>query len=121
MSESAEDYRKLVVAIDFDDTITMPSPYPITGNLNPIAKECMIRLHEAGVCIAIWTAREGEYEIEARRLINEWGLPYDSFNDDIYEGSSRKIKYDYLLDDRAYPDKKVPWEEMTDAILREVR
>ena len=33
-----------VIAIDFDGTITLPSPYPITGKIRPEAIEVIKRI-----------------------------------------------------------------------------
>ena len=84
------------VAIDFDNTITHKSKFPVTGQLNIEAKEFLYKLKELGCYLILHTARTGRYKKEAVDLCSAWGLPID----EVAEGNS-KVDAHYYVDDRS--------------------
>ena len=51
----------MIVAVDFDDTITYPSPYPITGKIRIDAIDTLNYFKDMGIKIILWTCRTGKY------------------------------------------------------------
>ena len=88
---------KKVIAIDFDDTITLPSPYPITGALNPKAIKVIKKLKEKYTLI-LWTCREGQSLDEAIQLLKAQNIIFDYVNE--CPQGTRKVVADYYIDDR---------------------
>ena len=89
-----------VVAIDFDNTITLNSTYKTTGTLNPIAKKIILKLKKMNCILILWTSREKEDLKEALNLIKKWKLPFDYINEYPLRGNSRKINVDMYIDDK---------------------
>lgn len=101
------------IAIDFDDTITEISPYPITGKVREDAKLYIKKLWDDGHTLILWTSRGGKYLDEAIDVLHESGLlPYFSFiNDDGSQiQKSRKINADFYIDDRSM-FTEIVWED----------
>ena len=68
---------KKIIAVDYDDTITLYAPYPERADLNPKAKKYLDKLHEKGYTLVLWSARDGkDYDKAYNRCINEFGLTY---------------------------------------------
>lgn len=112
--------RKKIIAVDFDDTITLPSPYPITGELNPEAKKYLKLLYNKGYSLILWTSRVGIYYDEALRLIIDWDLPvtFDYLNKNK-RGTTGKLVADFYIDDKSLPDK-LNWEKIYNYIINNV-
>lgn len=84
----------MTFCIDFDGTLTEPSPYPITGALIPERIEYVKRLKSQGHTIILHTARKWEDLDEAVKLCAEQGLVFD----EVHGGKPRADKY---VDDKA--------------------
>lgn len=90
-----------IIAVDFDGTITLDSPYPITGkpNMNMVN---LIKKLQVNNKIILWTCREGKYLEEALNICSSLGIVFDEVNENIDKtSSSRKIYADYYIDDKA--------------------
>lgn len=89
------------IAIDFDDTITENSPYPITGKIREDAIRYITKLYEDGHTLILWTCRYGDYLEEAINLLAKSNLLhcFKYINEDGIN-KSRKIVADYYIDDR---------------------
>lgn len=109
-----------LIAIDFDDTITKHSPYPIMGELNQEAASYIVKLHKAGYTLALWTCRSGKYLDEAVQLLKDNNL-YDCFtfiNDDLYHNNDhRKIIASFYIDDRSTLGE-INWQQVYSYILK---
>lgn len=92
MYSSIEDNREvdsvMIIAIDFDDTLTEPSEYPITGKLRVEEVKRLIDLQKQGNKIVLWTGRKGKYFQEALHLCNEAGLIFDDIVPHKYEADA---------------------------------
>lgn len=97
--------RNKVVAVDFDNTITLLSRYPVTGKIDVKAIPVIKTLQEQGNKIILWTCREGEELEEAIMLCKAYGLTFDRINENIDGTYTRKIKADLYVDDKAV----FPW------------
>lgn len=90
--------QKKIIAVDFDDTITTPSPYPITGKIRPEAVRVLKRLKEKYI-ILLWTARTGNHLQEALNLIHKSGIEIDYVNW-LPGQTGNKPNADIFIDDR---------------------
>lgn len=80
------------IALDFDDTITELSPFPITGEVRTDEIERAKELQRQGHVVALWTGRTGKYLKEAIDICKQHGLIFDEiapckFVADIYVDS----------------------------------
>ena len=61
MDNIVERYEKQlkakIIAVDFDNTITLPCPYPNACKLDKRAKKYLDKLHEKGYRLILWSAR----------------------------------------------------------------
>lgn len=90
--------KNKVLFIDFDNTLTHRSQYPVTGKLNRSVVEYVKELSKHNVLI-LWTCRTGDELKEAVELCESAGIHFQGFNE--YAGIKYlKPKYDFLLDDK---------------------
>lgn len=83
----------MIIAVDFDNTLTQKGIFPITGKINYNAISYVLELQKNGHTIILHTARTGKYLEEAIKLCKDNGLVFD----DIKE----KFDADYYIDDKA--------------------
>ena len=92
----------MILAIDFDGTITEKSAYPTTGKIRPEAITFLKSLREYGAKLILWTCRTGADLDEAVRLCYDHGLVFDAVNDNIRlnnhgKNSRRRFMMKWLL------------------------
>ena len=91
-------YKNKVLFIDFDNTLTHNSKYPITGKLNKSVVEYVKELSKSNTLI-LWTCRTGNELKEAVKLCETTGIHFQGYNE--YNGVEYvKPKYDLLIDDK---------------------
>ena len=115
------DKRKLILAIDFDGTITN-GEWPFNPTLKENAKECINYLHDILNCeIIIWTCRcngNGYNSLnDAINFLKLNDIHYDFINEngsimEHWDTDSRKIFADFYIDDRNFPFQDVNWKEI---------
>lgn len=120
-----EDYFKQAegkyIAVDYDDTITLYRPYPEKAALNPEAKKYLLKLHEKGYKLVLWTARIGDsYDEAYNRCINEFELPLIKDNEDLIHGKSGKLVASFYIDDKSYINRKVKWKKIYKYIINNI-
>lgn len=103
----------MIIAIDFDDTITYPSPFPTMGKIKPEAVEVIKELKKKHTLI-LWTCREGEWLNEALEALSKHNVEFDYVNE-CPEGS-RKVVADIYIDDRAFGGC-VDWKIISEKLL----
>lgn len=110
-----------IIAVDFDNTITLPCPYPYTGELNKTAKKYLDKLHNKGYRLVLWSARiEKDYEEAYNLCVNKFGMPYiEKDTDDLVHGVSGKLVASFYIDDLAYP-KKLNWKKLYKYITKNI-
>ena len=115
-----EQLKMKIIAVDFDNTITMPCPYPRTGILNTTAKKYLDKLHDAGFTLVLWSARLSDTYDEAYNLcIDNFKMPYiQRDTDELIHGSTGKLLASFYIDDLAYPGKKINWRKLYRHIIR---
>ncbi len=108
----------MTIAVDFDGTI-VENKYPQIGELQSGAKDTLLRLHEEGHKIIIWTCRSGDLLVEAMNFLLWHGIPFDQVNDNLrenieqYGGNSRKVCADVYIDDSCILwEGEIDWERI---------
>ena len=114
-------YKQKIIAVDYDDTITLYAPYPQKAYLNPKAKKYLNKLKEKGYILVLWSARNlRDYDEAYDRCINEFGLSFmkkDSSN--FVHGSTGKLVANFYIDDRSTLGK-LNWKKVYKFIVNNV-
>lgn len=108
----------MVIAVDFDGTLTEKNIFPEIAPLRKHAKETIKHLQDAGHKVVLWTCREGKYLDEARVFLRLNGIELDGFNYSPYQLQSRKIVADVYIDDKnVFMVDDVDWYKIEEYIL----
>jgi hypothetical protein len=100
---------ELVLAIDFDGTITTEPDMGHELVLQPECKRVLQRLNHDGIRLCLWTCRTGPHLQEAIEFLEKEDLywVFDSINDQLPEVNekyapnvARKIGADFYIDDK---------------------
>jgi len=111
----------MTIAVDFDGTI-VEHEYPKIGKPIPFAFEVLRKLqHEENHILILWTMREGRLLQEAVDYCEKNGIYFYACNknypeEDIQNGTPRKIGVDLFIDDRnigGLPDWGVIYQIIT--------
>lgn len=105
---------KKVIAIDFDNTITYPSPFPIMGQIRPEAVEVIKQL-KGKYILLLWTARTGKYLQEALGLLVKYGIEFDYINK-LPNQEGPKPEADIFIDDRNI-GSTIDWYKIKELLL----
>jgi len=109
--------NKLVLAIDFDGTISSEN-YPGIGTLRRGAKESINGWYNDGHTIIINSCRSGKYEVDMIEFLEASGIKYHEVNNnsphriDLYARDCRKIGADIYIDDKNCFNKIVLWKNI---------
>ena len=98
----------MVIAIDFDGTITTDNPFPIMGELRHHCKEAINYISKYNE-VVLWTCRTGEYLNEAKDFLHANGIDIS-----IPAEIRSKLKADIYIDDRNFPFREIDWFEIED-------
>ena len=99
-----------IIAVDFDGTLCEQC-WPEIGKPNLRLIGELIYRKSMGDKLILWTCRAGEQLDNAVKWCKEYGLVFDSVNDNLpeivnlYGSNSRKITADIYIDDRSMQ----PW------------
>ena len=109
----------MVIAIDFDGTITKENLFPKIGELRKNVIDVIKNLQNHGHKCVLWTCREGKYLIEARNLLESKGLIMDGINTSPYDhiNQGRKMIADLYIDDRNIFAGEIDWKAIEKHIL----
>lgn len=108
----------MIIAVDFDGTITEEDLYPNIGKLRTSFINWLINRKQQGDYIILWTCRTGDKLQEAVEICKQNGLTFDAVNKNLYEdiepgySSIRKIIADVYIDDRS--------RHINEVILKEI-
>ena len=97
----------MIIAVDFDGTITTKNEYPKIGTYNLEVMMRLNRLKSAGHELILWTCRTGQDLQEAVHGCEVRGLTFDAINENVPRiqeigwGSGRKIYADLYFDDKS--------------------
>lgn len=107
--------KKLTIAVDFDGTL-VEEKYPEIGKEKEDAFEVLIRLHNDGHRLLLWTYRHGRTLTEAIEFCRQKGVEFYAINknfpEEEYDTSvPRKLLADIYIDDRNIGGM-LEWEEI---------
>lgn len=104
----------IIVAFDFDGTITLKDEYPNIGTPNIDIINIIKSLQENNVKVILWSCREGVELNDAVTFCMAYGIKFDAINENLpviqeYCGKdTRKIYADLYIDDKAIPHVMSP-------------
>ena len=98
----------VVVAVDFDNTITVGSVYGMTGRVDGRSVWWLRKIRRLGCKMVLWTTREGFDLSEALELAHVAGLDFDYVNEYPQRNGGRKVNADVYIDDTAN-DGRIRW------------
>lgn len=100
--------ENVVVAFDFDNTLTSGSTYLGTGSVSKTAVYWFWEIRKLGVVTVLWTTREGDDLAEAVYIMKQVGVEFDYVNSYPLREPGRKLNADVYIDDKAN-DGKLRW------------
>ena len=108
----------MVIACDFDGTITERNCFPDIAPIRPYADKAIKNLQASGHKVILWTCREGPELDKARQFLNEHGIELNGYNYSPYQIQSRKIVADIYIDDKnVFMVDDVDWHKIEEYIL----
>ena len=108
----------MVIAIDFDGTITEKNIFPEIGKAREHAFEAIRHFQELGHKCILWTCRYGQSLIEAINWLSQNNVKMDAYNENLYPLQSRKIVADVYIDDKnVFMVDNVDWYKIEEYIL----
>lgn len=108
----------MVIAVDFDGTITDRNIFPEIGEFKEHALETIQSFQKHGHQVVMWTCREGTYLDDAKTALFRKGIFLDGFNYSPYQLQSRKIVADVYIDDKnVFMVDDVDWYKIEEYIL----
>ena len=96
----------IIYAVAFDGTLSR-GRWPALGEPNEIVFNFLIQKKKEGARVILDTCRNGEQLEAAVKYCRDWGLEFDTVNEnlpeliELYGGDTRKINADFYIDDRA--------------------
>ena len=108
----------MVIAIDFDGTITTKNCFPEISELRPHVVEAIKNLQAHGHKCILWTCREGIYLERAVSFLHDNDINLAGYNFSPYQLQSRKIVADIYIDDKnVFMVDDVDWYKIEKYIL----
>ena len=94
-------YGNKTICIDFDNTITTDSKYPVTGSLRDGCKEYLEYFKHRGYKLVLFTSRVGIDFIRAVEFCKDNKLPFDDFIEGKpyakFYVDDKAVSFDYLM------------------------
>ena len=109
----------MVIAIDFDGTITDRNNFPDISDPRPYVVEAIKHIQQAGHKVILWTCREGIHLERAVAWLHEHNINLSGYNfNPIYQVQSRKIVADVYIDDKnVFMVDNVDWYKIEEYIF----
>ena len=112
MNQENREASGMVVAVDFDGTITKDNKFPEhIGVVRDGCKEAIEYIRQKNK-VVLWTCRSGKYLDEAIEFLKANGIEVDGVNTDIYSKTDRKIMADIYIDDKNIFCTEIDWAEI---------
>lgn len=127
MSKSLHLAVPIILAIDFDNTISSSNSYPYIEGFKPLAPEYINQLAKDGYYIIIWTCRTGEALEIMQKFLDDNNIIYHKINEqhpaliELYKNDSRKIAADIYVDDKQLGGLPETWSCIYDLIKHHKR
>lgn len=118
---------KLIVAVDFDGTITEEAHMGSVMTLKKGCKEALTFLHKNGISLILWTCRSGIWLEDALTFLkqNEMLDLFSAINDQLPEAIevfkpdiARKVGADFYIDDKNIFSSTIDWSEVCKFLLK---
>lgn len=107
----------MVIAIDYDGTITDNTPFPYKANIREEAVKGIKELYSQGHTLVLWTARNNKYYDECIERLKEIDL-YKYFNFDYSKyGKTGKLEADFYIDDRSCINE-INWNQIVEYLKK---
>ena len=108
----------MIIAIDFDGTITEKNEFPKIGKAREHVFEAIKNFQKHGHVCILWTCRHGKTLIDAIEFLRDNGVEMNAYNDNVYDLDTRKIVADVYIDDKnIFMDDNVDWYKIENYIL----
>lgn len=109
----------MIIAIDFDNTITVGNNFPKIGKVRKNAIEVIKNLQKHGHKCFLWTCRAGKYLEDAKNFLESKGLVMDGYNVSELDcvNNGRKPIADIYIDDCNIFTKSIDWKQIEKYIL----
>lgn len=104
----------MIIAVDFDGTITKRNNYPEIAPFRENAIEVLKALQRDANDICLWTCRHGKPLADALKALEDAGFKPNYVNCAPYTTGSQKIVADIYIDDAAWPGPLIPEENRID-------
>ena len=109
----------MVIAIDYDGTITDNTPFPREGKIRKEAIKYIKKLYYNNYTLVLWTARKEPYYSECIERLKKENL-YKFFTPNYDKGVCGKINADFYIDDRAFIGK-LNWKKVYKYIIKTIK
>ena len=119
-----------IIAVDYDETLTIDNDYPNAGNINMLAVHYCKEFKARGGLLILNTCRAGEPLNTALSALAKEGLTFDAVNANVQEQLDRWLDTDteispkpfahMYIDDRAFPNQngRLNWGAIGIEMLR---
>ncbi len=120
----------MILAIDFDGTISKYNTYPrlpLPEEIREGAWDILKQLQKDGHTLILWTCRGGRELTEAIHLCYSNGVFFDAYNEDCqeivrkYGGQGKKIFADLYIDDMGINGIPGTWYEIYERLMKDVQ
>lgn len=112
--------QQFILAVDFDGTIAETEDDYIPRKLMSNVKQVLDWAKKKNCYIIIWTCRSGKLLQQARKFLKDKNISYDIVNENvpwIDLETSRKIYYDFLIDDKCF---EIDWLKIKTLISKKL-
>lgn len=118
--------EQLVIAVDFDGTISTEPDMGKPLVLQPDCKRVLHQFHKDGIRLVLWTCRTGEAFDEALDFLQENGIAvlFSAFNEQLPEieekyapNVARKVGADIYIDDKNL-GTVIDWNEIENQVYK---
>ena len=108
----------MIIACDFDGTITDKNIFPEIGEFKEHALEAIQNFQKHGHKVILWTCRYGDSLIRAINCLAQNNIKLDAYNENLYPLQSRKIVADVYIDDKnVFMVDDVDWYKIEEYVL----
>jgi hydroxymethylpyrimidine pyrophosphatase-like HAD family hydrolase len=114
---------KLIVAVDFDETIATRDEKLNPIDLLPNAKEVINWMYDNGIYVIIWTCRSSFELLKATEFLKKNDIKYHTINSNAEHldfDTSGKIFADIYIDDKGIYTDKIDWLEIKKIIENKI-
>lgn len=121
---------KVVIAVDFDGTVSNERDMGPVITMKENAKEILTKWFEEGHVLILWTCRHGNAFEEACNFLveNDMLHLFSAFNDQLpeirekyYPDVARKVGADFYVDDRNLESNGIDWIQLDKQLQKRIK